>query len=282
MSVAGTIGIHRRHLEAGDMPALPVPADPATVRAVAHQQQGTVGQTPRQAVQGAGNIHGAGKAQGFDTVAGPDIDTRQQGRHGCRVRRVDQRPRIEHHRHFPRQGQHPVQQRLHLVRVLQAVAADIDIVVGLHRNPRQIGGREPAFGADMGNEGALGTGFGQGDAEPGVLFLVAVEGDLDPFRHHRLTGQFAEAAVAVTTEVDHRQAIAPGGGHHIETGTGFEAGGIGQGVTATDRQLVEGNDQVNHDLAGMQQSSHWHSLQRPHDDPPRRRAGRRYRLPRGR
>ena len=83
----------------------------------------------------------------------------------------------------------------------QAVTADIDVIVRLDADLCQIVGRQPAFGADTGNKGALGAGFGERNAQSGVLARVDGQGHLDAFGVHSLTRQVTELALAMAPQI---------------------------------------------------------------------------------
>ena len=108
----------------------------------------------------------------------------------------------------------------------------------------------------MGDKGALGGGFGQRHTQPRVLALAGRLGHLHTLGLHGCAREVAETPAAMPAQVHHRQTIASGGGHHVEAAAGFEAGRVRQHVTTGGRQRVEGHDQVNDDLAGVQQSRH--------------------------
>ena len=117
----------------------------------------------------------------------------------------------------------------------------------------------------MGDEGALGARFSQRHAQPGVFASAGRQGYFNTLSLHRGTRQLAKAPLAMATQVNHRQPITPRRSHHIETATHLKTGGVGQHVTAACRQGVEAHDQVDNDLAAMQQSRHWRSRLKPDD-----------------
>ena len=263
MRIPRTIAVYRLHLEARYMLSLCPTPYPATIWSITHNQQCL--QVLTQSGQRLTHIRRPGKREGFRAIAGPDVDTRQQGTHQRRVRRLDQRARVEYHHDLSRQRQQPVKQRLRLTFKQQAVATDVHIIIDTRDDLSQVVGAQLTLGAEMGDEGAFGARFSQRHAQPGIFASAGRQGHFNTFGLHRGTRQLAKAPLAMAAQINHRQPIAPCRSHYVETATDLETGGVGQHVTAACRQGVEAHDQVDNDLAGVQQSSHWRSLLNPDD-----------------
>lgn len=151
----------------------------------------------------------------------------------------------------------PIEQGVGFARMQQAVATDVHVVIGRDLDACQVFIGQSAFSANTGNKRAFGAGLRQRYAQPGVFVRVNRLDELDAFVTHGQTCNVTELTTTVTAQVDGFKAVAPGGGHDIEAATGMEAGTAGQRITAGAGQGVEGHDQIDDDLACVQQSRHW-------------------------
>ena len=231
-------------------------ADPAAARAITYHVQAGARQACIQRRQGILQRVRTCEGLRFMAIASPQVQAWQQSVQQVGGDVVEQRAGIEADVNIPRQGQQPAQQGLRFARLQQAVTADIHVVVMGHLHLLQIIGAQHALGADVRDERAFCAGFRQGHTQAGVCVRIGWQGRGDAFVAHGLTRQFTEPALAVSPQVQGGQAVTPGGGHHVKTAPGVEAGAAGQRITARGWQGIECHHQVDDDLACVQQPRH--------------------------